>query len=136
MTLTKQKVKVNRGMIKKTFLAKGLDYVSELILLNLDDTMKILQWNVENDIFVYRMSSDSFPWMSEYEFEDLPNFSLIKSKMISIGAFIKRNNIRVSYHPGPFNVLASLNPSVVEKTIKELNNHAELMDLMGLEQSH
>lgn len=136
MTLAKQKVKVNRGMVKKTFLSKGLEYVSELILLNLDDTMKILEWNVENDIFVYRMSSDSFPWMSEYEFKDLPNFDLIKTKLSSIGSFIKKNNMRVSYHPGPFNVLASLNPSVVEKTIKELNNHAELMDLMGLEQSH
>ena len=102
MTLAKQGIRVNRGMIKRTFLAKGLDYVSELILLNLDDTLKILQWNVDNDILVYRMSSDSFPWMSEYEFEDLPNFSLIKSKMISIGSFIKKNNMRCGFHPGPY----------------------------------
>ena len=32
--------------------------------------------------------------------------------------------------------MASENPSVVEKTIKELNKHAELMDLMGLDKSH
>ena len=136
MTLTKQKVKVNRGMIKRTFLERGLDYVSELILLNLDDTLKILKWNVENDILVYRMSSDSFPWMSEYEFTDLPNFDLINSKLKSIGDFIKKNNLRTSYHPSHFNVLASLNPSVVEKTINELNKHAELMDLMGLPKTH
>ena len=36
---------------------------------------------------------------------------------------------------GPFNVLASENESVVTKTIDELNKHAELMDLMGLEHS-
>jgi UV DNA damage endonuclease len=41
----------------------------------------------------------------------------------------------VSYHPGPFNVLASENLSVVEKTIKELNKHAELMDMMDLDQT-
>lgn len=136
MTLTNSGVKVNRGMVKKTFLEKGLDYVSDLILLNLEDTLKILKWNVENDILVYRMSSDSFPWMSEYEFTDLPNFDLINSKLKSIGDFIKENKLRTSYHPSHFNVLASLNPLVVEKTINELNKHAEIMDLMGLDKTH
>jgi UV DNA damage endonuclease len=73
--------------------------------------------------------------MSEYEFSDLPNFSVIQNLMTKIGDKIKSNGIRTSYHPGPFNVLASENPSVVEKTIKELNKHAELMDMMGLDQT-
>ena len=29
-------------------------------------------FNGENNIRMYRMSSDMFPWMSEYEIEDLP----------------------------------------------------------------
>jgi UV DNA damage endonuclease len=136
MTLTKQKIKVNRGMIKKTFMSKGLSYVSELVKLNLDDTLKILKWNLDNNILLYRLSSDSFPWMSEYEFKDLPDFEKIKNKLIEIGTFIKTNNMRVSYHPGPFNVLASLNQDVVNKTIKELNKHAEIMDLMQLDKTH
>ena len=136
MTLAKEGVKVNRGMIKRTFLSKGLDYVSELILLNLEDTLKILEWNVENDILVYRMSSDSFSHMDMYEFEDLPNFELIKSKLKLIGDFIKENKLRTGYHPSHFNVLASLNPSVVEKTIKELNKHAQIMDFMNLPKTH
>jgi UV DNA damage endonuclease len=74
--------------------------------------------------------------MTEYRFEDLPNFSYINSLMKKIGDYVKEKDIRVSYHPGPFNVLASENPSVVAKTIDELNKHAELMDLMGLDQSH
>jgi UV DNA damage endonuclease len=73
--------------------------------------------------------------MSEYEFSDLPNFKLIQILMTQIGEKIKSNNIRVSYHPGPFNVISSQNDSVVEKTIKELDKHAELLDMMGLEQS-
>ena len=136
MTLAKQGVKINRGMIKRTFLSKGVNYVSELILLNLEDTLKVLEWNVENDILVYRMSSDSFPWMSEYEFEDLPNFNLIKKLLERIGKFITDNNMRCGYHPGPYSVLASLNPSVVEKTIKELNKHAQIMDFMDLPKTH
>ncbi len=122
-------------MVRRTFNSKGLPYVSELIIENLKDTLRVIDWNIQNNIYVYRLSSDSFPWMSEYEFKDLPNFELIQVFMTRIGDEIKNNNIRVSYHPGPFNVLASENLSVVEKTINELNKHAELMDLMGLEQS-
>jgi len=135
MTLDEQKIKVNRGMIKKTFQTKGLPYVSELVLLNLDDTLKILKWNVKNNILLYRMSSDSFSWMSEYCFSDLPKFDFIKKKLEHIGNYIKDNKLRVGFHPGPFNVLASQNPDVVTKTINELNKHSEIMDLMCLEQS-
>ncbi len=132
----KEQILVNRGMVRKTFDAKGLSYVSELVIENLKDTLKVLDWNLKNHIYIYCLSSASFPWMSEYEFSDLPKFPAIQTYMRLIGEKIKSNGIRVSYHPGPFNVLASENPSVVEKTIKELNKHAELMDLMGLDQTH
>lgn len=132
----KDYIKVNRGMVKKTFESKGLDYVSEIIILNLKDTLKIIDYNIKNNILVYRLSSDSFSWMSEYEFSDLPNFNLIKSLMRKIGDKAKSANMRLSYHPGPFNILASERQSVIDKAILELNKHAELMDLMGLEQSH
>lgn len=131
----KEHLMVNRGMVRRTFDAMGLHYVSELILLNLKDTLRVLDYNIENGIFIYRLSSDSFPWMSEYRFRDLPDFAAIQSQLKLIGEKVMDNGIRVSYHPGPFNVLASENPSVVAKTIDELDKHAELMDMMGLEQS-
>ena len=132
----KDHLSVNRTMIKKTFESKGLSYVSELVIQNLRDTLKVLDYNIKNDIYVYRLSSETFPWMSEYKFQDLPNFSVIKTLLESIGNLIMSSGMRVSYHPGPFNVLASENPNVVTKTVYELNQHAELMDLMGLPQTH
>jgi len=129
-------ITVNRGMVKKTFLTKGLDYVLELSIENLKDLLKILKYNLENNILVYRLSSDIFPWMSEYKFKDLPNFNYINSLLIKIGDYIKENNMRCGFHPSHFNVLASDNPNVVIKTIDELNKHSEILDLMGLEQSH
>ena len=131
-----ESISVNRTMVKKTFDTKGLDYVSDLVILNLEDTLKVLKWNRNNNIFVYRMSSESFPWMTHYKFEDLPRFGKILSILESIGDYSKENNIRLSYHPGPFCVIASQNKIVVNKTIDELNKHAELMDLMGLDKSH
>lgn len=131
----KDHISVNRGMIKKTFETKGLPYVSELIIPNLQDTIKVLEHNLKHNIQVYRMSSDSFPWMSHYRFDELPFFPRIQKLLEKIGNIIKENNIRVSYHPGPFNILGSEKESVVLKTIDELDKHAELMDLMGLEKS-
>jgi UV DNA damage repair endonuclease len=76
MTLGSQKPKIttNRGMIRKTFDSKGLTYVSELALQNVRDLSKVISWNHQNGIQFYRMSSDMFPWMSEYEFTDLPDY--------------------------------------------------------------
>jgi UV DNA damage endonuclease len=122
-------------MIRKTFDAKGLSYVSELIILNLKDTLKVLDWNLKNGIYIYRMSSDSFPWMSEYLFEELPNFKIISKLLEQIGDKVKSNKMRVSYHPGPFNIIASTRQDVIYKAINELDQHATLLDLMGLEQS-
>ena len=48
----KDQITVNRGMIKKTFETKGLGYVSELVIQNIDDLKKIIDWNIQNDIFV------------------------------------------------------------------------------------
>ena len=132
----KDQITVNRGMIKKTFETKGLGYVSELVIQNIDDLKKIIDWNIQNDIFVYRMSSDMFPCIGFYKLEDLPDFDLISSKLLSIGQFAKDNKIRLSFHPTHFCITASENPVVVKNAIDELNKHAQIMDLMGLDQSH
>ena len=129
----KDHILVNRGMIKKTFESKGLKYVSELALLNLKDTLKVLDYNLSKKIYVYRLSSDSFPWLSHYDITLLPDFKVISKLLTDIGNKVKDNDMRVSFHPGPFNVLGSENQSVIDKTIIELDKHSELMDLMGLE---
>lgn len=123
-------------MIKRTFTAKGQAYCSELAYQNVKDILEILKWNVKNDIFVYRMSSDVFPWMSEYEIQSLPNFKQIHAALQRVGAYAIDNGIRLSMHPGQFDVLCSPNEAVVRKTIKDLNQHSEIMDLMGLPSTH
>jgi UV DNA damage endonuclease len=123
-------------MVRKTFDAKGLDYVSETALKNMIDLSRILQWNLDNGILVYRMSSDLFPWMSEYEFKDLPHYRMLHELAAAIGKFVKENGMRLSFHPGQFDVLASPNPEVVRKTIYDLDQHARIMDMMGLPKDH
>ena len=137
LTLAKNKTKVccNRSMVKKTFLSKGIDYASELALLNVKDLSEILKWNVANDINFFRVSSDMFPWASHYKLSELPQYDLIKSELLNIGDYAKENKLRLTSHPGPFNVLVSPNSSVVENTISDLNKHGELFDLLSLSNS-
>ena len=123
LSLADQKITANRGMIRKTFQEKGVSYCAELAHQNIKDVLKILQWNLANGIYVYRMSSDIFPWMSEYEIQRLPNFAEILADMQEIGKFAVANNIRVSMHPGQFDVLPSPRPDVVAKTVKDLDQH-------------
>lgn len=132
LELGKQKVTTNRGMVKRTFQAKGIAYASELALQNVRDLARIINWNHNNGVKLYRMSSDIMPWMSEYEFKDLPDYERIKNILIGCGKIAKLHGQRLTFHPGHFNVLASLNESVVVKTIKELNQHGEFMDLLDM----
>ena len=137
MTLSGQKPKVttNRSMIKKTFKEKGISYAGELGMLNAADLGRILKWNVQNNIKCFRLSSEFFPWASEYKFEDLPQYLRIKTLLAGAGHYAKSNGLRLTSHPGPFNVLVSPHKHVVDNTITDLRIHGEIFDMLGLERS-
>jgi UV DNA damage endonuclease len=118
-------------MRRKTFDSKGLDYVSELALQNVKDLKTIVMWNNEMEIKLFRLSSQIFPWMEEYEFSDLKDYKEICDLMMEIGEIATDNGQRLTMHPGPYHCLASPNPNVVKRTIIGLNKHSEQFDMMG-----
>lgn len=132
MDLSSKGISCNRGMIRRTFDLKGISYASDLAILNLRDLAQIIQWNSENDFQVYRMSSALFPWMSEYEIRKMPRFNEIKQALEYVGKLAMDVGQRLSFHPGQFNVLGSPTERMVLNTAVDLNQHAEIMDLMGL----
>jgi UV DNA damage endonuclease len=132
LTLDKAGIKIGRSMIKKTFDAKGIKYAGELAEANIRDMIEIIKWNNDNDVKVYRMSSSMFPWMSEYELTDLPNWSTISNLLKGAGTLVQKYGQRVGFHPGQFCVLPSPNQKTVNNSIKELDQHAFIMDTMGL----
>lgn len=135
LTLEKERgIKIGRSMIKRTFKAKGIEYAGELAEANLTDMIEILKWNTQQGINLYRMSSNMFPWMSEYELSDLPNFKKIKRLLETAGKLAIDSGQRIGFHPGQFCVLPSPSPNVVENTINELDKSAQILDLMGLPQ--
>jgi UV DNA damage endonuclease len=127
-----KKITTNRTMVKRTFIAKGIDYVSDLVLQNVADLERIIDWNEEMGIKMYRMSSEMFPWATEYEFEQLKDWKAIHTILQRCGDKAELYKQRLSFHPGPFNVLVSPKENVVLNTIKDLEVHGRIMDAMDL----
>jgi UV DNA damage endonuclease len=119
-------------MIKRTYKAKGVKYASALSLLNVQDLERIIDWNEANDIKFYRMSSDIFPWASEHGIDNLPDYDQICEVLKRCGDKATAYGQRLTTHPGPFNKLTSPREQVVLNTIKDLEIHGQLFDLMGL----
>lgn len=139
INLTLQKdhdIKIGRSMIKRTFTTKGIKYAGELAEANVRDLIEIIKWNHKQGINVYRMSSSMFPWMSEYELSDLPNWQTISNLLKGAGSLVQKYGQRVGFHPGQFCVLPSPTPKVVTAAIRELDQSALILDTMGLPQNH
>ena len=134
MQLSKQKPRIytGRSMIKRTFKAKGIEYASELGLGNAKDLFTIVKWNNENGFKFFRITSNLFPWSSEYKLSDMPDYEEICNILSDVGKYVKENDMRITCHPGPFNVLTSPHEHVVDNCIVDLSIHGEVFDLMGL----
>ena len=131
-----EKVTTNRTMRKATFQLKGVDYVSELALQNVKGLLRIVEWNNENHVKVFRISSDMFPWASEYQWEDLPDMDQIRSYLSLAGQKATAAGQRLSFHPGPFNCLTSKKPDVVKRAVKDLAIHGDVMDMLQQPRDH
>jgi len=127
-----KKVTTNRAMVKRTFQNKGLDYVSELALLNAKDIIKILEWIRMNGINFFRLSSSIVPWGDHLDLTQLKDYKEIKSELKKAGDFAKFHNMRLTSHPGPFVVLTSPTEQVVLNAIADLELHGKIFDMMGL----
>ena len=84
---------------------------------------------------MFRITSDLLP---AYTHDDYMPFyfqpdvvAKIESQLSMCGEFARANDIRLSFHPGQFCVLASENPGVVENSLMEFEYHADLIRYMG-----
>ena len=115
-----------------TIVQKGLDHVKELGRQNVTDMLTLIEWNKNNNISFMRMSSDMFPFASH----DVYGYSLnyCKPELEAVGNLAKKYNHRLTTHPGQTNNLGSPTAKVISATVRDLTYHAEMLDLMGLNQ--
>lgn len=121
----------SRSVILKTLHEKGVDNLKAKIVENLQDVLIMMDWNEANGIKVFRLSSEMFPHISN---PNAPDYTLefAKDLLKRIGEKSKKYNQRLTFHPGHFNCLGSPTQSVIEHTIRDLDYHASVLDMMEL----
>ena len=91
---------------------------------NLDDKLRMVR--IGSDILpVYTQPDYSYFWR-------LPDVKAYAEKHFAqVGALARARNVRLSFHPGQFTVLASENPGIVERSIEEFEYHVDMARWMG-----
>jgi UV DNA damage endonuclease len=101
---------------------------------NLATLVEILKFNIANNFMFFRISSDMIPFAShpicKFDWKEY-----FKSNLIKIGQLIKDHDIRISMHPDQFVLINSKSQEIVNNSIRELEYHTELLDLMKLDYS-
>jgi UV DNA damage endonuclease len=107
---------------------------NETVKNNLNHLLSILNFNIRNSIYFFRISSGIIPFAS-HPICDIEWNETFKADLKEIGDFINKNNIRVSMHPDQFVILNSKNEYVIKNSIMELQYHCTLLDSMRLPSS-
>lgn len=114
----------------------GMNYLRDKIINNLVLTKDILEWNIENKIFMYRVTSTLFPLVNHPDI--IKDFKWrwqedeeIQMYMKEIRRIVEKNHIRLSMHPDQFTVLNSLNEKVVKNSMDYLQHHYEVLKNLG-----
>ena len=124
----------SRRMIIRTIKEKGINALTDKIIQNLKDTIQLIRWNEINGIKVFRISSELFPHKSNPKIENY-TFDFAIDLLKKIGKKAKKYNQRLTFHPGQYNVVGSPDKKCFEQTINDLSYHAEVLDLMELDQN-
>jgi UV DNA damage endonuclease len=133
-----------RTMTFKSFSSKSkeesLEKLSGIVANNFSVSEKIIRHCAAIGIKGYRVSSDLLPVINHPEvnvaLEDLPNFGFINYEIIKVKKAIEETGIRVSAHPSEYISLTSEDDKVINNSIKDLEQHAEIFERLGLEKGH
>lgn len=94
---------------------------------NLSFLLEIINYNIKNNIKLFRISSSLIPFGSS-DINNIKWWDKFKNDFETIGNKLKDNNIRVSMHPGQYTIINSPNNLVVENSIKDLIYHNKVLE--------
>ena len=104
--------------------------LTEVTAHNLEALEKMVDYNIANDIRLYRISSDLIPFgSSPVNALDWPEIH--KEAFERVGAKIRKSGMRVSLHPGQYTVLNSPTEDVGERAIADLIYHDKILAALG-----
>ena len=121
----------SRNMIIKSIEKQGIEVLKEKIRQNLKDVLTMIEWNEENGIRVFRLSSWLFPHKSNPKVKNY-NFDFAIDILKEIWKWAKTLGHRLTFHPGQYNVVGTPNENSFKQTICDLKYHADVLDLMEM----
>lgn len=129
--LREQKVPIfnSRTCIRKNFT---VEKAKQLALQNVRDLPKMLFWNYEHNIHCFRLSSDMFPHFTDTETEKY-TIDFAKEDLEYAGLIANGLRQRILMHPGQYNQIGAHNIKTFEKTIEDLEHHANILDTMNID---
>lgn len=123
------------GIEEANFTSCTLKSVNENNLLkiienNLQSLENIVDYNIANNIKLFRITSDLIPFGSS-DVNKIPWWCEFSERLGLIGQKILSSGMRISMHPGQYTVLNSPRKDVVERAIEDLNYHTKVLDSLG-----
>lgn len=105
--------------------------LDQIIISNLINLIKILNYNIKNNIHFYRLTSKLIPLAThkEVSFEYIEPY---KSLFNELALLIDKNNIRIDVHPDQFAVLNSTNKEVIDNTFEILKYHYKILEALKI----
>ena len=113
----------------------------DLMVQNLTAVGKLINkvGQLNENLRMVRISSDLLPAYTEptwsYFWRRTDVVDYCSRVFSSIGDSARATNTRLSFHPGQFTVLASINEGIVERSIEEFEYHADMVKWMGFGKS-
>ncbi|MBI0578153.1 UV DNA damage repair endonuclease UvsE [Neobacillus cucumis] len=100
---------------------------------NLDHTLRMLHYNIAHEIELYRFSSSLVPLAThpEVRWDFVTSF---QKEWQDIGELVRKNHLRVSFHPNQFTLFTSKDPKITENAVIDMEYHFRMLEAMGLEQ--
>lgn len=114
-----------------------LALLSTTILHNGSSLLQALHYCHDHQIGSFRITSQFAPLKTHpdlrYDLEQLPDYELILELFGASKDFAYEKNIRLIFHPDQFTLLSSPKKKVTQRSISELEYHAEMADLLGVD---
>jgi UV DNA damage repair endonuclease len=109
----------------------------DLMVGNIEACRKLVEkvGTLDENLRMVRLSSDILPVYTEPTWGRFWRDSAVRTycerEFLRIGDLARKNNVRLSMHPGQFTVLASDNPDIVNRSIEEFEYHVDMARWMG-----
>jgi len=109
----------------------------DIVEHNMQSAYNLVEYvgSLEPERRMVRLSSNLIPMATEpkwrYVYEDTQVKNRLQQGFSLVGDLARDRDVRISFHPGQFCVLASDKPDVVERSIDEFEYHANMARWMG-----